>query len=110
MEMGAFQAKGEIIYFIKPRSIPPTDFDQRIIKYVQEKYAMGCFDYDANKSDTIFVKLHKRICGWFFKDIFQANSFFVMSRLYYQSGGLKKHSSYLKLKREILFNGNKSYL
>ena len=35
MDMGAFQAKGEIIYFIKPECIPPVGFDERIIKFIE---------------------------------------------------------------------------
>jgi hypothetical protein len=109
MEIGAFQAKGEVIYFIKPGCIPPIGFDERILNYVQEKYALGCFDYDVNPSDGFFSKLYKRICSLILTDSFQANSFFVLSQLYYQVGGFKKHNSYVKLKKEVVLSGNKSY-
>jgi hypothetical protein len=102
MEMGAFEAKGEIIYFIKPGCVPPPAFDERIINYVQNKYAMGCFELDALDSDNIFLKLYKKLCCVLFKDSFVANSFFVISKLYFHSGGLKKHGSYLGLKKQIL--------
>jgi glycosyltransferase involved in cell wall biosynthesis len=106
MEMGAFQAKGEIIYFIKPGCIPPLGFDKRIKKYIQEKQSMGCFDYEIDVSDALFVKIYKRICSFIFKNNFQTNSFFVLSKLYYQSGGLKKHNSYVKLKKQVLLSEN----
>lgn len=110
MEIGAFQAKGDVIYFIKPSCIPPIGFDERILSYVQEKYTLGCFDYDIGPFDGYFVRFYKKICSFFFKDTFQANSFFVLSKLYYQSGGFKNHNSYVKLKKELTLTGNKSYL
>lgn len=110
MEMGAFQAAGEIIYFIKPGCTPPPGFDERIIKYVANKYAMGCFDYELAKSDNILIKIHKKLCRYFFLNIYQSKSFFIMSKSYYQTGGLKSHDSYRKLKKQILLLGNKSYL
>jgi hypothetical protein len=110
MDIGAFQAKGDVIYFIKPGCIPPIGFDVRILNYVQEKYALGCFDYDISPNDRFFVRFYKRVCSFFSKDPFQANSFFVMSKLYYQSGGLKKHKSYVKLRKDVALSGNKSYL
>lgn len=108
MEMGAFQAKGEIIYFIKPGCIPPRGFDERIIKFVQTKQAVGCFDYVTCSSDNILVKFFTKIYNLLFKNGNQANSFFALTKLYYQSGGLKKHGNYFNLEKEILAN-TKSY-
>jgi glycosyltransferase involved in cell wall biosynthesis len=108
MEIGAFEAKGEIIYFIKPGCVPPAGFDERIIKYVQEKHAMGCFDFDMLDSENIFIKFYKKVYSHLFKGAFQANSFFVLSKLYHHSGGLKKYRNYLNLKKEILLRENKS--
>lgn len=110
MEIGAFQAKGEVIYFIKPGCIPPVGFDERILNFVQGKYALGCFDYDVNPYDGIFTRLYKNVCSLFLKDTFQADSFFVLNKLYYQLGGFKEHNSFVKLKKEVVLRGNKSYL
>ena len=109
MEMGAFQAVGEVIYFIKPGCTPPSGFDVRILKHIQEKYAMGCFDFETNVADNILKIIYKKLCGLFCKDFFQANSFFVLNKLYYQVGGLKKNNNYIKLKKQILLNGNQIY-
>ncbi|MBI3518498.1 MAG: hypothetical protein HY062_03965 [Bacteroidetes bacterium] len=109
MEMGAFQAVGEVIYFIKPGCIPPSGFDIRILKHIQEKYSMGCFDFETSESDNIFKIMYKKLCGLLCKDFFQANSFFVLNKLYYQVGGLKKNNNYIKLKKQVLLNGNQIY-
>ena len=109
MEMGAFQAKGEIIYFIKPGCIPPAGFDVKIKKYASEQYAMGCFDYEVKKMDNVFIKLYKWFCRLIFKDIMQAKSFYMISRLYHQSGGFKDNRNYTELKRQVRLSGNIIY-
>lgn len=109
MEMGAFQAKGDIIYFIKPASTPPAGFDERIISFAQEKYAIGCFDDEVQDGDNLFIRFYKYLKCVLFTNLKHANSFFVTSKLYYQSGGLKKHGSYRKLKNEISTD-NHTYL
>lgn len=106
MEIGAFEAKGEIIYFIKPGSVPPAGFDERIIKYVQEKYSMGCFDFDVNDSENSLFKFCKKIYCLLFKSSIQTNSFFILSKIYHYSGGIKKHGSYLNLKKQIQLSEN----
>lgn len=104
MDMGAFQAKGEIIYFIKPDCIPPKGFDERIIEHIENEHAMGCFDNDKNNTGSFIKFLITKICRILFKDTFKVTSFFIVSKLYYHSGGLKKHSSYVKLKKEVSLN------
>ena len=89
MEMGAFEAKGEIIYFIKPGCKPPAGFDERIIKYVNEKYVMASFDYVVESSDNLFLKYYKKICSVFFTNVTKSNTFFVKQKKYYEIGGLK---------------------
>jgi len=49
------QLKAEVIYFIKPAFILPIGFNDRIIKYVGEKYEMGGFKTNEN-----YVKFKKK--------------------------------------------------
>ena len=109
MEMGAFQAKAEVIYFINPGCIPPIGFDDRILKYVKEKYEMGCFDFEHLASDNYFKFIYKTIAAFFLRDIKSPKSFFVLSNLFYQSGGFKTNANYLKLKNQVLSLGKLVY-
>jgi len=105
MEMGAFQAKAEVIYFIKPGCVPPIGFDDRIIKYVKEKFEMGCFDFEYSSMDNYFKSLCKTMKAFFLKDIISPKSFYVLNDLYYQSGGFKTNANYQKLKNQVLSLG-----
>lgn len=109
MDMGAFQAKGEIIYFIKPGCIPPINFDIRIKQFINERYTMGCFDYETKASDSILIKLYKWVFSCLFKDLLQAQSFYMINRLYHQTGGFKNNQSYVKLKKQVRLSGNQAY-
>lgn len=102
MEIGAFQAKGEIVYFIKPAQLPPPHFDERIIKFVAQHYAMGSLDYGILQQEPFWVRCYKKIMKVFFKNWENGNSFFVNSAIYHQIGGLKKHNNYLKLRKEAI--------
>ena len=105
MDIGAFQAKADVIYFIKPGSIPPIGFDDRILNYVKEKYEMGCFDFEHSFSDSYFSCIFKTIKAFFLKDINPPKSFYLLSKLYYQTGGFKRNVSYLELKKQVLSFG-----
>jgi glycosyltransferase involved in cell wall biosynthesis len=110
MEIGAFQAQGDVLYFIKPGYIPPISFDERILKYVQEKSNLGHFDYDISSSDSIFTGTYKKIIRLMPIESFQAKSFFIMRKLYYETGGLKKYNTCFKLKKETALFSKLSYL
>jgi len=105
MEMGAFQATAEVIYFIKPGCVPPKGFDERILKYVKEKYEMGCFDFEYSLMDSSFKCTYKSIKAFFLRDLKSPKSFFVLSNLFYQTGGFKTNVNYLKLKKQVLSLG-----
>jgi len=105
MEMGAFQANAEVIYFIKPGCVPPIGFDERILKYVREKYEMGCFDFEYSIMDNYFKCVYKTVKAFFLKDINPPKSFYVLSNLYYQTGGFKTNVNYLELKKQVLSLG-----
>lgn len=96
MEMGAFEAKGEIIYFIKPGCTPPTGFDERIIKYVNEKCVMASFDFVIEPTDNFFLKYYKKICSLFFTNAIESNTFFILKKLYYETNALKQLQTQIK--------------
>jgi hypothetical protein len=105
MDIGAFQANAEVIYFIKPGYVPPSGFDNRILKYVMEKYEMGCFDFEHYDSDNYFEYIFKTIKAFLLKDIKSPESFYVLNNLYYQTVGFKASNNYLKFKKQILTLG-----
>ena len=62
MNLGAKQAKGNILYFLHADSFPPNNFDQLIIDEVEKGNLAGCFKmkFDSNH-------WWLRIIGWFTK-------------------------------------------
>jgi glycosyltransferase involved in cell wall biosynthesis len=105
MEMGAFQANAEVIYFIKPGCVPPIGFDDRILTYVRKKYEMGCFDFECLDADNYFKFMIKTIKAFFLKDFKSPDSFYVLSSLYFQTVGFKASVNYLQFKKQVLALG-----
>lgn len=58
MEIGAFQAKAEVLYFIKPGCFPPPHFDERILHAVKTKYMTGIIG-KKRWNDKIYLSLNK---------------------------------------------------
>jgi len=102
MEIGAFQANAEVIYFIKPGCVPPVGFDERILTYVSEKYEMGCFDFEQPDSNNYFKYIYNMIKSFFYRDFNGPESFYVLSSLYFQTVGFKANVNYLQFKKQIL--------
>jgi glycosyltransferase involved in cell wall biosynthesis len=105
MEIGAFEANAEVIYFIKPGCVPPIGFDDRILKYVRAKYEMGCFDFEHSNADNYFKYLYKIFKAFFLKNIRSPKSFYVLNNLYYQTVGFKADVNYLKIRKQVLALG-----
>ncbi len=86
-EAGAFIAKGEILYFIKPGHFPPKDFANRIICAVSVKKKLG----------TLYHPWISRMCkffniAWvdrFVMAVSPINNFFILNSFFHQKGGLK---------------------
>lgn len=86
-EAGAFIAKGEILYFIKPGHFPPKDFASRIIYAVSLKKKLG----------TLYHPCISRMCKFFnmaWMDrivmfLSPINNFFILRSFFHQKGGLK---------------------
>lgn len=43
MNIGAYEAKGDVLYFLHADSFPPKGFDQAILRRVSKGYESGCF-------------------------------------------------------------------
>lgn len=86
-EAGAFVAKGEILYFIKPGHFPPKDFAKRIICAVNVKKKLG----------TLYHPCVSRMCKFFnmaWMDrmvmlLSPVTNFFILRSFFHQIGGLK---------------------
>ena len=60
MNVGAMQAKGNILYFLHADSFPPKHFDALIVKEIQKGHLAGCFKMKFD-SDHWWLNL----AGWF---------------------------------------------
>ena len=60
MNLGAFKAKGTVLYFLHADSIPPKKFDQYILDALHNGSKTGCFKmkFDSNH-------LWLQLAGWF---------------------------------------------
>ena len=105
MEMGAFQANAEVIYFIKPGCVPPIGFDVRILAYVREKYEMGSFDFEPTYTSNYIEFIFKTIKAFFLKDFRSPESFYMLRSLYFQTVGFKGSVNYLHFKKQVLALG-----
>ncbi|WP_299777960.1 TIGR04283 family arsenosugar biosynthesis glycosyltransferase [uncultured Formosa sp.] len=59
MNLGAKQAKGNILYFLHADSYPPENFDNYILKSVNSKTQAGCFKMSFNSSHWLL-----KLSGW----------------------------------------------
>ncbi len=87
MNLGAKQAKGDILYFLHADSYPPKDFDSLIISEVQKDNLAGCFRMKF-KSTHWWL----RLAGWFTKFSWRAcrggdQSQFIIKELFNEIGG-----------------------
>lgn len=68
MNLGAKQAKGEILYFVHADSRPPIDFLRHILKALQDGFGLGCFRFrfDSNnillKMNGFFTRFDREMC------------------------------------------------
>ena len=68
MNYGAKQASGDILYFLHADSLPPKDFDQRIISEVSQANTTGCFRMKFDKPTPVlrfsqwFTRFNFKVC------------------------------------------------
>lgn len=90
LEAGAFQANGEILYFIKPGCFPPYGFDERILHAVKTKYLAGGFRVKPHNR-TLWQRLICMVinCGFSSSSVGKT-SFFMTRNLFHRIGGFRK--------------------
>ncbi len=87
MNTGAQKAAGDVLYFLHADSFPPKDFDQHILKAVNNQNLAGCF---AMKFDSDHWWL--RLAGWLTQFKSRAcrggdQSQFISAQLFRELGG-----------------------
>lgn len=91
MNYGARQASSPILYFLHADSIPPQNFDARIVESVQQNDPAGCFRlaFDADHPLLNFYSW----CTRFDIDAFRFGdqSLYIKKDLFEQLGGFKDH-------------------
>ncbi len=87
MEIGAFQAKAEVLYFIKPGCFPPPHFDERILDAVKTRDLTGVpgKQIKLNKVHLIFNKFCARFNLQFNRNNIQ--TLFIARGLFHYVGG-----------------------
>lgn len=87
MEIGAFQAKAEVLYFIKPGCFPPPHFDERILHAVKTRYLTGVPGKETtlNKVHLLFNKICARFNIQFTRSGMQ--TLFIARGLFHYVGG-----------------------
>lgn len=93
MEIGAFHAKADILYFIKPGCFPPPHFDERILHAVKTKYMTGVIGR-KRWSDNFYLSLSK--CFSCFSSKIATTgiqTMFIMRGAFHYSGGFRNQST-----------------
>lgn len=91
MNLGAKNAKGEILYFIHVDTLPPKDFDQSIIEAVLNENDAGCFQMKFDSSSRFL-----RFFAWFTRVNIKLcrggdQSLFITESLFEKSGGFNEN-------------------
>ena len=102
MNHGAQKAIGDIIYFLHADSFPPQNFDQLIIKEVQNKHLAGCFRMQFESTHWWL-----RLAGWLTQFSWRAcrggdQSQFITKALFNDIGGFDE--SYIIYEDNVLIN------
>jgi rSAM/selenodomain-associated transferase 2 len=91
LNLGAKQARGEILYFLHADTYPPTGFAEKIVNAIQQGYSFGCFRlrFDWKHwflvTNSWFTRFRMRIFR------FGDQSLFVTKRAFHQAGGYNEH-------------------
>ena len=90
MNLGAQQAKGELLYFVHGDTLPPLNYMKDIQQAVSEGYPVGCFRFRFNSNRRIF-KINNYITR--LNKIFVRGgdqSLFVPKEIFKKLGGYRK--------------------
>jgi len=86
MNLGAKQAKGEILYFLHVDTLPPSHFDKSILKAIQNNHKAGCFQmsFDSNsrflKFFAWFTRVNHTICRGGDQSLFITKNLFTKTK------------------------------
>lgn len=86
-EAGAFEAKGEILFFIKQNHFPPKDFVNRIKAAVSKNNEIGILQDNIIALICKYLKIN--ILESFFLRWIKIDNIFISRRIFYFGGGLK---------------------
>ncbi|NJB71869.1 rSAM/selenodomain-associated transferase 2 [Saonia flava] len=91
MNLGAKNAKGDILYFLHADTLPPKNFDESIVKAVKSGYNSGCFRmcFDTKNPFLRFfaalTRLNHKICRGGDQSLFVKKSIFNQLNGYNES-------------------------
>jgi rSAM/selenodomain-associated transferase 2 len=102
MNLGAKNAKGDILYFLHADTFPPKYFDQLIINQIKEGHNAGCFRMQFNSSH-----LWLKLASWLTQFSWRAcrggdQSQFISRKLFNLIGGYNEN--YIIYEDNILIN------
>lgn len=93
MEIGAFHAKADILYFIKPGCFPPPRFDEKILYAVKTKYITGIIG-KQRWIDKIYLTLNKFFSCFNSRiTITRFQTIFIMRGVFHYIGGFHNHEA-----------------
>ena len=90
MNLGAMQAKGDILYFLHADTFPPKDFDNYIVNAVSSKKVAGCFQMRFDSNNWVlnffawFTRYNHKICRG------GDQSLFITRKLFNKTKGFNK--------------------
>lgn len=93
MEIGAFQAKADVLYFIKPGCFPPPYFDERILYAVKAKFMTGIIGKERY-TYTLYLPLSKFFSCFNNKlATTRIQTMFIMREAFYYVGGFNTYEA-----------------
>lgn len=91
MNMGAREARGEVLYFVHADTMPPASFATDILSAVSAGHKMGCYRYKFDsprlllKINAFFNRFHWLWCQGGDK------TFFIAKEIFEEMGGYDEH-------------------
>jgi hypothetical protein len=87
LEAGAFEATGEVLFFIQPGTLPLAHFDKVILDFVQSREQAGIL---RNTSSSLWLKkLKSRLPTSFVLRFVKADNFFITRRMFHLKSTLQ---------------------
>jgi len=91
MNLGARNAKGDILYFVHADSIPPKSFVQDIEQAVADKYLSGCYRFKFRNKPNPLLHINDFFTRFPFKWCRGGDqTFYIQKELFYKMGGFNE--------------------